>query len=77
MNIFRIISLGSLLLISGNAIAGTQLGTQLGNQLGNKLGDVLGGPLGTSLSMGVGSVLGLSAIGLIIGIQLSKRKKKD
>ena len=75
MDIYRILSTGFVLLISENAIAGVKLGTPVGTQLGQALGDVLGGALGTTLPLGVGSALGLGAIGLIIGIQIVKRKK--
>ena len=76
MNIYKILSLGLVLLISENVIAGNGLGTPVGRGLGDALGSALGGTLGALLPIGVGSALGLGAIGLIIGIQLVKRKKK-
>ncbi len=76
MNINKIVFFSLVLLISESAVAGTNLGGQLGVQLGTQLGQVLGSVLGSPLSISVGSILGLGAISLAIGIQILKRKKK-
>ncbi len=76
MNINKIVFFSLVLMISESAVAGTNLGAQLGTQLGTQLGAQLGLVLGSPLSISIGSVLGLGAVSLAIGIQILKRKKK-
>tara|TARA_R110002110_G_scaffold415561_1_gene650740 strand:+ start:37512 stop:37739 length:228 start_codon:yes stop_codon:yes gene_type:complete len=58
------------------ALAGQSLGRPLGTELGNVLGSALSAPLGGALPAEFGGVAAIAAIGLVLGIQLVRRKKK-
>lgn len=65
-------ALVGLALVAQNSLAVQALGRPLGLELGS----VLGGELGDALPIGLGGVAALTALSLVIGIQLVKRNKK-
>lgn len=60
-----------LFAVSQQTVAGTTLGTELGTQLGAVLSSVLP----AALPGGAGGAAGISALTLVIGAQLIKRRK--
>lgn len=61
-------TLGALSLAAQSSFAGSVLGSPLGVDLG--------GQLGQSLPIGIGGIAGITALSLVVGIQLVKRNKK-
>ncbi|MDS4021396.1 MAG: hypothetical protein RKR03_12930 [Candidatus Competibacter sp.] len=55
---------------------GTPVGTVVGTVVGNAVGSTLGGSLGGALPVGIGGVAAIAALGLVLGVQLIKRKQK-
>lgn len=77
----RLLGLLFLLALSGASTvwAGQSLGAPLGAALGTTLGAVLGIPLGavlgTALPIQIGGVLGVTALSLVVAIQIARRKR--
>lgn len=55
---------------------GIPVGTAVGEALGAVVGTELPAALGNALPVGVGGVAAITALSLIVGIQLVKRKKR-
>lgn len=68
---------GALLLTTEAAVAGdaAPLGVRLGTELGEALGSVLPEALGSALPGGIGGIAGATAIALVLGAQLIKRRR--
>jgi hypothetical protein len=72
ITIQKTVALVALSTTAQMSLAGRPLGVDLGSELGTQLGSVVG----QSLPVGLGGIVGITAISLIIGIQLVKRKNK-
>jgi hypothetical protein len=57
-------------------VVGISVGAAVGEALGAVVGTELPAALGNALPVGVGGVAAITALSLIVGIQLVKRKKR-
>ena len=62
--------------VMASQVVGISVGAAVGEALGAVVGTELPAALGNALPVGVGGVAAITALSLIVGIQLVKRKKR-